>query len=96
MSDYVGNVCEQLKNIYEGCWPGGSVGQSILLILQGCGFGPQSGYIQESTNEYVSKWNNKSMFLFLFFLFSIKSIKINLKKKKEEKNKLPVDYCVVP
>ena len=32
---------------------------------KGCGFDPQSGHIQEATNEYINNWNNKPMFLFL-------------------------------
>ena len=40
-------------------------------IRQGCGFDPQSGHIQESTNECISKWNNKSMFLSLSLLLCI-------------------------
>ena len=32
---------------------------------QGCGFDPWSGHIQEATNEYINKWNNKSMSLSL-------------------------------
>ena len=38
-------------------------GYSIILIHQGCRFDPQSGYIQESTNECINKWNDKPMFL---------------------------------
>ena len=53
-------------------WPGSSVGWSLVLISQGCG----SWYIQEATNEFISKWNNKSMFL------SLK--KNNLKKLQRE------------
>ena len=45
-------------------WQGGQVGWSIVLMHQGCRFGPWSGHIQESTNEGMDKWN-KLMFLSL-------------------------------
>ena len=38
---------------------------SVVPTLQGCGFDPQSGHMQASTNECINKWNNKSMFLCL-------------------------------
>ena len=38
-------------------------GWSIVPVSQGCDFDPQSGHIQESTNECISKWNNESMSL---------------------------------
>ena len=41
---------------------------------QGCGFDPQSGHIQESMNERINKWDNKSMFLSLSLPLSVKSI----------------------
>ena len=44
---------------------GSSVGQSIIPIYQGCMVNCHSGHIQESTNEYINKWNNKLMFLSL-------------------------------
>ena len=48
-------------------WPGRSVGWSVIPIHQECGFDPQSGHIQESTNECINKQdNNKSIFLSLF------------------------------
>ena len=28
---------------------------------KGCGFDPQSGHIQEATNEYINNWNNVSL-----------------------------------
>ena len=40
-------------------------------MCQGCGFDPQSGHVQESTNECINKWNSISVvhslspFLFL-------------------------------
>ena len=32
---------------------------------QGHGFDPQSGFMQESTNECINRWNNKSISLCL-------------------------------
>ena len=40
-------------------WLGSSAGSSVLLIGQLCRFDPWSGYVQESTNECIDKWNNK-------------------------------------
>ena len=39
------------------------LGSSVVPIYQVCGFYTLSGYVQESTNECINKWNNKSMFL---------------------------------
>ena len=47
-------------------WMGSSLDQSVVPICQGYGFGLQSGYVQEATNECINKWNNKSMLLPLF------------------------------
>ena len=44
-------------------WLGGSVGWSIVPVCQSCRFDPQSGHIQEMTNECIDKWNNKSVSL---------------------------------
>ena len=45
-------------------WPVAQV-VSAIQIRQGCRFDPQSGHIQVSTNECISKWNNTLMFPFL-------------------------------
>ena len=37
----------------------------IIPIRQGCMSGPWSGHRQEATNECISKWNDKLMFLSL-------------------------------
>ena len=42
-----------------GPGPGSSVGESVVLIGQGCGFSLWSGHIQESTGEYLSWLDNK-------------------------------------
>ena len=47
------------KNLEHGPWPGGSVGESVVPVRQGCGFNPRSGHKRESTDECISKWNNK-------------------------------------
>ena len=44
-------------------WPSSSVGERVIPIRQGRGLHPQSGDIQESTNECKTRWNNKSMCL---------------------------------
>ena len=57
-----------LVNAQEGDllpWLGSSVGSRVILIHQGCGFDPWSRYIEDSTNECINKWNNKSMFFSL-------------------------------
>ena len=36
---------------------------SVIPIYQICRFDLQSRHVQESTNEYTDKWNNKSMSL---------------------------------
>ena len=41
-------------------WPCSSVASSVVHIHQSCGFDPWSGHIQESTNEFINKWNNES------------------------------------
>ena len=46
--------------------------------VQGCGFSHWSGHIQGSTNEWISKWKDKSMFL--SFPSSLFLQSINLKK----------------
>lgn len=53
------------------CWrvPGWVAQFVRSSIHQGFGFGPQSGHIlQDSTNNWVNKWNNKSIFLPPYFL----------------------------
>ena len=42
----------------------GGVAQLVSVVLIR-GFDPWSGHIQETTNEYINKWDNKSMFLSL-------------------------------
>ena len=49
---------------------------------QGYGFDPQSGHIQELTNDCKNKWNNKSVFLFLPPL-SLPLSKIKRQKRSE-------------
>ena len=59
-------ACDLKEFSHEsGTWPGSSVGSNVILMRQGCGFDPWSGHIQESTNECVYEWNNKSMSLSL-------------------------------
>ena len=53
---------------------------------QGCVFDPLSGHIQESTNECISKWNNKKNQCFALPL----SKKINKEEKSEYKCKRTV------
>ena len=55
------------------------VGLNIIPICQGCRFDPRSGYMQESTNECINKWDNNLMFLSFLSSCSLKSIKINKK-----------------
>ena len=43
----------------------------MVLIPQGWGLNPQSGHLQESTNECLNKYNNKLTFLSLSFSVSI-------------------------
>lgn len=35
-------------------WPSSSVGESVVLMLQGCEFDPWLGHIQESTHECLN------------------------------------------
>lgn len=57
-------LVKSLLKTGEKPWPGSSVGQSVALIHQGCGFRLRSGHIQ-ATNKCISMCNNKSMFLSL-------------------------------
>ena len=43
---------------------------------QDCGFDPRSGHIQKSTNEYISKWNNR-LIVSLFLSLPLSLLKIN-------------------
>ena len=64
---------------------------SVAPIHQSCGFYPQSGHIQESTNEHKNKWNNKSLFLFLNLSLS----QINLKKDGDNRDNNNAYFCGV-
>ena len=57
--------------------PGSSAGWSTVPTHQGCGFGPCSGHIRDTTNECISDWNNESMFLSLSLLSLSKKTKRN-------------------
>ena len=46
-------------------WRGTSVGYSVILICEGCGFDAQSGHVQEPTKTCINKGNSKLMFLSL-------------------------------
>ena len=48
---------------------------SVLWTHQGFQFNPPSVHIQESTNECISEWNNKSMFLSLPLSLQINKLK---------------------
>ena len=63
----------QLRDLYYS-----SVGWSIVQLPQGCGFDSPSGPTQESTSEWISKRDDRLMFLSLS-LPSPLSIKINIK-----------------
>ena len=54
---------------------------SIAPICEGYGLDRQSGHIQESTNECMNKWNNKSVFLSLHPPLLLPS---SLKKNKQK------------
>lgn len=58
------NTCLFVWMIQEYAGNISSGGRSGIPICQGCGFDLQSGPKQESTNECIKKWNNKSMSLF--------------------------------
>ena len=55
-------------------WRSSSVGWRVFLMRQGCRFDPQSGHMQESTNECIDKWNNKSMPLPPHFPLSLQGV----------------------
>ena len=46
-----------------------SAGWSIVLMRQGCVFDPWSGHVQESVNECINKWINKSLSLSQIIVF---------------------------
>ena len=74
------NLTPSYQGIKSRPWLGCSVGQNVIPIHQGCEFIPRSGHIQESTNECINKWNNKSMFL--SFSLKLKTcLKINILQK---------------
>ena len=65
-----GNTPQKVPQKVDLCR--GQVAQLVGALSQmheGCGFDPQSGYIQEATNECMNKWNNKSISLSPLFLF---------------------------
>ena len=65
------DYCWQIK--CEKPWSGSSVGWWAVPLLQGLGFNPPSGHIQQATKGGIIKWNDTSMFLSLLPLF-LKSI----------------------
>ena len=49
----------------QGTWAmsGSSVGWSLILMCQGCGFDPRLGRMKESSNKCMSGWNDRSVSL---------------------------------
>lgn len=48
-------------------------------MQEGCGFDLRWEHIQDMANEFINKWDNKSVFLslhpYLFLSFSVKHLK---------------------
>ena len=61
LMDSIKSRCSPKKegNIYKDCNRAMAWLVSGVLIHQICRFDPQSGPMQESTNECLNKWNNK-------------------------------------